>query len=176
TAFKQQRLRSWQPLLTPKTVLPTFFIIGILFVPIGAILYWQSSKLFEYSINYTRCAELGSEFTVVPSDLYEGSFPHKQKSDEAPFMKYNRAENTCSLKFTIPINVDGPIFMYYRLTKFYQNHRKYVSSYDTAQLKGTARSASDLNNGNCDPLATRTINGITKPIYPCGLIANSVFN
>ena len=31
TAFKQQRLKAWQPILTPKTVLPTLFIIGILF-------------------------------------------------------------------------------------------------------------------------------------------------
>ncbi|KAJ2494478.1 alkylphosphocholine resistance protein lem3, partial [Coemansia sp. RSA 2049] len=40
TAFKQQRLRAWQPLLTPKSVLPTFFVIGIIFAPIGGWLLW----------------------------------------------------------------------------------------------------------------------------------------
>ena len=42
TAFKQQRLKAWQPILTPKTVLPTFFLIGLVFAPIGALLIWGS--------------------------------------------------------------------------------------------------------------------------------------
>lgn len=43
TAFKQQRLKAWQPILTPKTVLPTLFIVGLLFAPIGGLLLWGSS-------------------------------------------------------------------------------------------------------------------------------------
>ena len=43
TAFKQQRLKAWQPILTPKTVLPTLFIIAVLFGPIGGLLIWGSS-------------------------------------------------------------------------------------------------------------------------------------
>lgn len=45
TAFKQQRLKAWQPILTPKTVLPTLFIIGIIFAPIGALLIWGNSQV-----------------------------------------------------------------------------------------------------------------------------------
>ena len=45
TAFKQQRLKAWQPILTPKTVLPTLFIIGIVFAPIGALLIWGNSRV-----------------------------------------------------------------------------------------------------------------------------------
>ena len=33
--FKQQSLPAWQPILTAGTVLPTFFVIGIAFIPIG---------------------------------------------------------------------------------------------------------------------------------------------
>ena len=65
------------------------------------------------------------------------------------------------------------MLFYYRLTNFYQNHRRYVKSLDTAQLSGTARSASQIRSGDCDPLKTHS-NG--KPYYPCGLIANSKFN
>lgn len=43
TAFKQQRLKAWQPILTPRTVLPTLFLIGILFAPIGGLLIWGSN-------------------------------------------------------------------------------------------------------------------------------------
>jgi hypothetical protein len=44
-AFRQQRLPAWQPVLTPQTVLPTLFIVGILFCPIGGLLYWNSNKV-----------------------------------------------------------------------------------------------------------------------------------
>jgi hypothetical protein len=43
TAFKQQRLKAWQPILTPKTVLPILFIIGLLFAPIGGLLIWGNN-------------------------------------------------------------------------------------------------------------------------------------
>jgi hypothetical protein len=49
TAFKQQRLKAWQPILTPKTVLPTFFILGIIFAPIGAALIWGSGQVDIYN-------------------------------------------------------------------------------------------------------------------------------
>ena len=58
------------------------------------------------------------------------------------------------------------------VTNYYQNHRRYVKSYESGQLNGDASSFSDIHNGNCKPVAA--IDG--KPIYPCGLIANSVFN
>lgn len=45
TAFKQQRLKAWQPILTPKTVLPTFFLVGLIFAPIGAVLYYYASRV-----------------------------------------------------------------------------------------------------------------------------------
>jgi hypothetical protein len=35
TAFKQQRLKAWQPILTPKAVIPTFLLIGAIFIPVG---------------------------------------------------------------------------------------------------------------------------------------------
>ena len=72
----------------------------------------------------------------------------------------------------------------------YQNHRRYVQSLDTSQLKGSSRTLSvselgclvgmltiesrrsQINNGDCKPVTSQ--NG--KPYYPCGLIANSVFN
>jgi hypothetical protein len=45
TAFKQQRLKAWQPILTPKSVLPTFFVIGVIFAPIGGVLLWGSNQV-----------------------------------------------------------------------------------------------------------------------------------
>jgi hypothetical protein len=63
--------------------------------------------------------------------------------------------------------------MYYRLTNFYQNHRRYVQSLELEQLKGTPVSNSTIAGSVCSPLATSDSG---KAYYPCGLIANSMFN
>lgn len=47
--FKQQKLRAWQPILTASTALPLFFIIGVAFVPIGAVLLVASDKVSAIS-------------------------------------------------------------------------------------------------------------------------------
>ena len=43
--FYQQRLRAWQPILTPKWVVITFSIIGVVFLPLGALLYITSDNV-----------------------------------------------------------------------------------------------------------------------------------
>lgn len=85
----------------------------------------------------------------------------------------NVTTRVCSLEFSIPNAIGPPVFFYYRLTDFYQNHRRYVKSMDTDQLMGKAVSNSSIASGNCDPLQLDS-NGFAY--YPCGLIANSQFN
>lgn len=65
----------------------------------------------------------------------------------------------------------APVYLYYELANFYQNHRRYVKSRSDKQLAGTFYTESSQLS-DCDPL--RTLNG--KLLNPCGLIANSVFN
>jgi len=65
--------------------------------------------------------------------------------------------------------MSSPVFVYYKLTNFFQNHRRYVKSRSDPQLHGDGY-ANSL--GNCDPLETYN----NKDLYPCGLIANSFFN
>lgn len=64
--------------------------------------------------------------------------------------------------------------MYYGLSNFYQNHRRYVKSRDDNQLLG------DLKNDpstDCEPFAYVNVSDRDKkPIAPCGAIANSMFN
>jgi len=82
--------------------------------------------------------------------------------------------NICTIQFPIENDLNPPVLLYYTLTNFYQNHRRYVKSFDANQLAGIKRSAADINSSDCDPLRVDGSNG--KPIYPCGLIANSLFN
>ena len=42
--FKQQNLPAWRPILTPRAVVITFFTIGAIFIPIGAVVLDASEK------------------------------------------------------------------------------------------------------------------------------------
>ena len=81
--------------------------------------------------------------------------------------------NFCQIQFQIPNDIGPPVFFYYRLTNFFQNHRRYVKSLDTNQLLGQAVPNGTVSGGTCDPLQ---LSATGKAYYPCGLIANSLFN
>jgi len=177
TAFKQQRLKAWQPILTPKTVLPTFFLIGILFAPIGGLLLWGSSRVSEFTLDYSQCQnQAGANLANMPSDQYSYSMASGGSGPSAgPQWSFtNSSDGTaiCTLQFQVPSTIGHPVFMYYKLTNYYQNHRRYVKSYNSDQLKGSAVSYSSVQGSQCQPLDVLG----SKIIYPCGLIANSVFN
>ncbi|KAJ9601194.1 hypothetical protein L9F63_000662 [Diploptera punctata] len=150
SAFKQQRLPAWQPILTAGTVLPTFFVIGIAFVPVGIGLLFFSDKVDEVMIDYTDCTNDGVKCSDIIANTTGGC--------------------SCILDFEIPNDLAGTVYMYYGLTNFYQNHRRYVKSRDDDQL---------LGNLNADPhsdCAPFIYNGSNFPIAPCGAIANSMFS
>jgi len=180
TAFKQQRLKAWQPILTPRTVLPTLFVIGLIFAPIGGLLIWGSNLVSEITLDYTQCntAETGT-FSNLPNFGYRLSSANSGAQYSPPQWEFAAApsgaegqQGVCTIQFDVPADMGPSVFMYYKLTNFFQNHRRYVKSLDSSQLQGKAPDASTLGNGNCSPLDS--INGL--PIYPCGLIANSIFN
>ncbi|EEU45041.1 uncharacterized protein NECHADRAFT_69306 [Fusarium vanettenii 77-13-4] len=193
TAFRQQRLKAWQPILTPKTVLPLFFTIGIIFAPIGGLLLYASAQVQELRLDYTHCTEDapklsrdGGGYGAMPGDNVQTAFKSSNRSVNAMWARETNITvtldngvrvnetNRCHLKFTLPEEMGPPVLFYYHLTNFYQNHRRYVLSFDSDQLKGKARSYSDIKNGDCGPLYGDS--KLSKPYYPCGLIANSMFN
>eukprot|EP00058_Branchiostoma_floridae_P005117 XP_002590605.1 hypothetical protein BRAFLDRAFT_59314 [Branchiostoma floridae] len=132
TAFKQQRLPAWQPIMTAGTVLPAFYGVGLLFIPIGIGLLVTSNNVQEI---------------VVSSKV----------------------------DFSISSDITGSVYMYYGLTNFFQNHRRYVKSRDDDQLLGVKQSKSTLNT-DCRPYDGETVNGTFMPYAPCGAIANSLFS
>ena len=72
--------------------------------------------------------------------------------------------------------VQGDVYIYYGLSNFYQNHRRYVKSRDDHQLLGALGEASN----ECDPFARYapdpSNSTAIKSVVPCGAIANSLFN
>lgn len=202
TAFRQQRLKAWQPILTPKTVLPLFFAVGVIFAPIGGLLLYASSQVQEIIIDYSTCnttapaCQSGTttppqEGAFVPSGKVTSYFKNPTNTSEAPTwcktttdqaMTFGGprtipATTICHIQFQIPDDLKPPVLLYYQLTNFYQNHRRYVKSFDQGQLAGDNQTGAQINSSDCDPLKGEvTADGTWKPYYPCGLIANSRFN
>lgn len=153
-SFKQQNLPAWQPILTAGTVLPTFFLIGVAFVPIGIGLLMSSTTVQEKIIDYTDCISSSQPGRTCASILPQHCI--------------------CQLNFELEQDFRREIYVYYGLSNFYQNHRRYVKSRDDNQLLGNPKTVSS----DCHPFdfAQDPIDKTIKPIAPCGAIANSIFN
>jgi len=146
TDFQQQRLRAWQPLLTPMWVIGAFFVIGIIFVPIGNSIIQASNNVVEVEQQYDQ---------YTPKDC----------------VSTNRSSCMVTFEMTIPEDMGPPVYVYYKLTNYYQNHRRYVQSRSDTQLYGETDNA-DLST--C--LSPVDKNSSGYEYYPCGLIAESMFN
>lgn len=173
TAIRQQRLKAWQPILSPRNVLPLLVFIACIFTPIGIGLIIGTLNVQDLNIDYTRCKDLANSnaFTEIPSKYT--SYHFKKSVSTKPEWKIEQTDgqSTCQLKFEIPNDINSSIYVYYKLTNFFQNHRRYVESVDWNQLEGKAVKINDLEE-HCSPLKRKG----DKIIYPCGLIANSMFN
>ena len=157
TPFSQQQLPAWQPILTPGTVLPTFFVIGIAFLAIGVGLLYFSNDVKEKVIEYTDCTNS------------DGKMCHDviNKTEDTSVPKCE-----CKVQFTLEEDWPKDVYMYYALTNFYQNHRRYVKSRDEKQLLGDIEKIPD---DDCNPY--EKVEGFPDlPVVPCGAIANSLFN
>lgn len=171
SAFKQQRLPAWQPILTAGTVLPTFFVIGVAFIPIGIGMMYFSANVMERKIPYTDCVNINGDKC---SDMIN----NKTAADK------NCKCDPTKLTFTIDDDWKGDVFIYYELENFYQNHRRYVKSRDDKQLLGRLDKADaeckpfdkcKKTEGECRNGINETLDD-TTPFFPCGAIANSLFS
>ncbi|KAI3755986.1 hypothetical protein L1987_55797 [Smallanthus sonchifolius] len=149
--FTQQELPACKPILTPKWVISVFMLITIVFIPIGVASLYASRNVVEIVDRY--------DDSCVPSGL---------RSDKVRFIQSD-ANKTCNRTLTVPKHMKQPIYVYYQLDNFYQNHRRYVKSRSDKQLRN--RNNED-DTSSCKP--EDTVNGTT--IVPCGLVAWSMFN
>ena len=161
TPFSQQQLPAWQPILTPGTVLPTFFVIGIAFLAIGVGLLYFSNDVKETVIEYTDCKQSGDDSGEMCHDVIN-------RTTNAGI----QPECICKVRFELKEDWPKDVYMYYALTNFYQNHRRYVKSRDEKQLLGDIEKIPD---DDCNPY--EKVEGFPDlPVVPCGAIANSLFN
>ena len=174
TAFTQQRLPAGRPLLTPWNVIGTFLIVGLTFIPLGVVLLLASNSVQEITIDYTDCVDSSLQKcsdNINPFDSSNQPFP----------------TCTCTVDFTPASEMEAPIYLYYKLTNFYQNHFAYQRSVDYAQLSGSTSgvAGNSLDSDNLSQFCTPQKNNITSggvvtdqlgTVAPCGAVANTLFN
>jgi hypothetical protein len=151
TPFNQQTLVSWAPLITLNMVITLFWIIGFIFLPVGIVLYKDNQNIHEYKQVY---------------DSYDPSAMNVNCS-----ISKSNAGEICNINYLFDKDVKGPFYVFYELSNFYQNHRRYVKSRSSNQLLGANLAYEDLEL-DCFPL----IQNGSLLLNPCGLIANSLFN
>jgi hypothetical protein len=142
-------------------------------------------------INYTYCNQYPDPVYLIP-ELYSyklsSNLQFNTDNEEPPAYHYSGnqtsfSENSnwgnpnnigigkCTIDFTVPNTIKPPVFLYYRMTEFYQNHRQFIKNFDADQLLGNPVMQSTVDD-SCGPLGSSG----SVIYYPCGLIANSIFN
>jgi hypothetical protein len=173
TAFRQQNLKAWRPILTPRLVIGLFLLVGVVFIPIGAAVIVASESVVEVeSVDYSGfCCEGPNCASTGP----------------------RQDRNPCFVDITVKETMAPPIYVYYKLTNYYQNHRRYVKSRSDQQLRDDISVPTEPNDDTQttldDACEERLIAVLPKTnpnssnalfsqlfINPCGLIAFSYFN
>jgi hypothetical protein len=160
--FKQQTLPAWRPIPSFRSTMITFTVFGVIFLGLGVLLYIMSDQIQEVGVqNY---------------------------DDDALCKNTNGSpKTTCTLDFWVNDTIKAPVYIYYQLDNFYQNHRRYVKSRSFNQLKGDWLTVDKLSD--CDPIKKvgdlsdnqkKNLKGVkmgdNEPAVPCGLVAKSYFN
>uniref|UniRef100_A0A8C2ZPX4 Cell cycle control protein n=1 Tax=Cyclopterus lumpus TaxID=8103 RepID=A0A8C2ZPX4_CYCLU len=159
SAFKQQRLPAWSPMLTANTVLPFFYFMG----PFCVLLSPFDSPL-SFQLDYTKAGSCDECFEM------------RKNVSKAALNCFCKVEFRIEKAFKVtnaPLKqLRGDVFFYYGLQNFHQNLRRYMDSRDDGQMVGRT---TNLKNPStyCEPFI-KDQKGL--PIAPCGAVANSVFN
>ncbi|GMR48708.1 hypothetical protein PMAYCL1PPCAC_18903, partial [Pristionchus mayeri] len=150
TAWRQQRLPAFRPVLNAQCAFPLTLVLGIACSIIGVFMYLSALNSLEFSLKYTNCTDKRTNSSEA-------------KGDDVPtsFIK-------CTFDVELKEHFKSPVKFYYGLDGFYQNTRLYMASRSEKQFTGDI-----LNKDGCSPLVNGT-DGI--PYAPCGIIADSMFN
>ncbi|CAA7062095.1 unnamed protein product [Microthlaspi erraticum] len=149
--FTQQELPACKPILTPRWVILTFLVAGVVFIPLGVICLFASQGVVEIVDRY--------DIDCIPASSRDKKVAYIQSA----------GDKICNRTITVAKTMKHPVYVYYQLENFYQNHRRYVKSRNDAQLR-SPKEERDVQT--CAP----EDNFGGQPIVPCGLVAWSLFN
>ena len=108
--FTQQELPASRPVLTPANVMTIFISIAFVFIPIGILWVVASAKVVETSQKYDKQCMPGMSRSMAEYTLAAHQY------DGVP----------CTIPLYIPKKMEAPVYLYYEIKNFYQNHRRFV--------------------------------------------------
>lgn len=160
-------------MLTPGWIIGILAGLAVILFPIGIFFKNESDKVVEYVVGYD-----GAGVNKGDAIIENGENCMLHEGEENSFSM----KHSCLVHFRVKKNMKAPIFVYYQLDDFYQNHRRYVQSKNDLQLMGKY----DPLNMTCDDSPARVSQKFDIDVptgqvaertpFPCGLIANSLFN
>lgn len=152
--FTQQELPACKPILTPGWVIVAFIAVSCVFIPIGITSLNASQDVTEIVFRY--------DMDCVPP-AYSGNL--------IAFIQNSNTNKSCTKVLSVPKRMKAPVYIYYQLEDYYQNHRRYVKSRSDKQLR---KKGGENDTNTCTPEGK--LGDDKTPIVPCGLIAWSLFN
>lgn len=99
-----------------------FIVFGVIFLILGIALYVESDKVQQAEIQYSEAC------------------------------KNQTSSSYCYLTFTLAAPIPAPVYVYYEMENFYQNHRRYVNSRSSKQLMGQVATSTEAQL--CTPVIT----------------------
>ncbi|DBB12141.1 hypothetical protein WJX82_010754 [Trebouxia sp. C0006] len=169
--FVHQELTGYSPIMTGNRVLGFFLLATLILIPLGAAILAASLGVVEYKARYDNLGALNGT----------------SKADQQSVLWNNQDVGVVqSVNITTTKHMKAPVYVYYELQSFYQNHKRYVRSLVSAQLGGKNKAPNTL--GTCapqqyvndmenavDPSTNVALNN-SAAVDPCGLMPYSYFN
>ena len=164
--FAQQQLPAWRPVITPAQVVLTLVCMGVAMLAVG----------IGCTVSTMGVVEAKAKYSHLPPPGSLTDFTDEQKS------RYLQENGGYVVDLEIPIaeDMEPPVYVYYELTNFYQNNRRYVRSQSSQQLAGISVTP-EVMAATCEPAlyVTGSPNASFPSeglVTPCGLQAWSFFN
>lgn len=170
--FARQELQSkWKPTPSKEWTIGFYLVVAAVFLVVGGFFLSETLKVVEYKHRYDDkgpFANMTSEqrFKAL-QDLNIRDVPGFELDDD------ERQFRTLTFTITTTKKMEAPVYVYYEITNFYQNHKRYVRSLDS-QLMGGGPPGE--GSSACDPKRSFENGTDDLEIFPCGLIASSLFN
>lgn len=152
-AFGQQQLKDWGVRFGKRRWVALYYALSIFFLILGMVLLTENIRYKEWIF------------------IYDGT--NVDPTSTCGITSGNEGLD-CTITFTFDEDVSGSLYVYYGLTNFNQNNRRYTKSVLSDMMVGKSTSDIDTNDAelDCYPLI---YNG-TRMLYPCGLEAMTFFN
>ena len=169
-AYQQQRLPAWFPVLTPIAYVGVFLLVGCAFlVAVSGVV----------------------ETPEVMRQRYDPKYIHETGDVMCPL------GTTCEVALKVKEDMKAPVYVYYEIENFYQNHRDYLKSMYWPQLhwlntKDKCESDDCVNKDNINKgeynynreYWEELLKSNCKPLWkdkgrhlsPCGVVPNTMFD